>query len=219
MSGDRTSATRHLYATVAATYAEVLPDTRYEAPLDLGMVDHFVAALPDSRLPVLDAGCGTGRMLDYLSARGIRNLVGCDLSPEMLSFARARHPGVPLEVADLQHLPYTDASIRAVLCWYAIIHSTKSEVAVILREAGRVLLPGGTILLGFQAGTGEREVERAYGHDVTLHGVLHETSEIADLLDDAGFDVTATARRAPGGMERHGQGFVLARRRAAPQTG
>lgn len=43
MSEDRTTATRHLYDTVAATYAEVLPDTRYEAALDLGMVDHFIA--------------------------------------------------------------------------------------------------------------------------------------------------------------------------------
>jgi ubiquinone/menaquinone biosynthesis C-methylase UbiE len=219
MSEDRTTATRHLYDTVAATYAEVLPDTRYEAALDLGMVDHFIACLPDSELPVLDAGCGTGRMLDHLSARGIRNLVGCDLSPEMLAYARAGHPAVALEVADLRELPYADASIRAIFCWYAIIHSTKSEVAAIFDEARRVLAPGGTLLLGFQAGTGEREVERAYGHDVTLHGVLHETHEIAHLLSDAGFDVTATARRASVGLERHGQGFVLARRRPAAQTG
>lgn len=219
MSDDRVNGTRHLYATVAATYAEVLPDTRYESPLDLGMVDHFIAGLPDVELPVLDAGCGTGRMLDYLSARGIPSLVGCDLSPEMLTYARAAHPLVPLEVADLQALPYSDASIRAILCWYAIIHSTKSEVAAILGEARRVLAPGGTILVGFQAGNGDRRVERAYGHDVTLHGVLHETHEIAQLLDDAGFDVNATARRQPVGIERHSQGFVLAGRRPATQTG
>jgi SAM-dependent methyltransferase len=219
MSGDRTNGTRHLYATVAATYAQVLPDTRYEAPLDLGMVDHFIAGLPEAELPVLDAGCGTGRMLDYLSDRGIASLVGCDLSPEMLAYARAAHPTVPLEVADLRDLPYADASFRAILCWYAIIHSTKSEVAAIFREARRVLAPGGTILVGFQAGTGERQVERAYGQDVTLHGVLHETREIAQLLSDAGFDVNATARRAPVGIERHGQGFVLASARPATQTG
>ncbi|MEL4318753.1 class I SAM-dependent methyltransferase [Leifsonia sp. YIM 134122] len=213
MSEDRIDQTRRLYATVAHTYAEVLPDTRYEAPLELGMVDHFIAQLPDSELPVLDAGCGTGRMLHYLSTRGVSPVVGIDLSPEMIAHARTGHPGVALETGDLRALPYPDASIRAVLCWYAIIHSDTADVVAIVDEVGRVLMPGGTVLFGFQAGTGERVVEEAYGHDVTLHGVLHETPEIAHWLNEAGFDVTAIADRGPVGFERNSQGFVLARRR------
>ncbi|TFV98744.1 class I SAM-dependent DNA methyltransferase [Leifsonia flava] len=213
MSEDRIDETRRLYDTVAHTYAEVLPDTRYEAPLELGMLDHFIAHLPDSDLPVLDAGCGTGRMLHYLSAREVSPLVGIDLSPEMIGHARASNPGVPVETGDLRTLPHADSSIRAVLCWYAVIHSSKTDVAAIVREVGRVLIPGGTVLFGFQAGTGERVVERAYGHDVTLHGVLHETREFVPWLNDAGFEVTATADRGPVGFERNSQGFILARRR------
>lgn len=212
MSAERTNETRLLYDTIAATYAEVLPDTRYEAPLDLGLVDHFIAQLPESRSPVLDAGCGTGRMLRYLSARGVSNLVGVDLSPRMISFARKSTPDIPLATADLRSLPYEDCSIGAILCWYAIIHSTPDEVVSVIQEARRVLAPGGPLLFGFQAGTGEREVQRAYGHDVTLRGVLHETDEIAQLLRDADFEVTATVDRAPVGSERNRQGFVMARR-------
>ncbi|MEZ3159816.1 class I SAM-dependent methyltransferase [Microbacterium sp. BWT-B31] len=213
MSDDRTSATRHLYDTVAGTYAEVLPDTRAEAPLDLGILDQFIASLPDSDLPVLDAGCGTGRMLRHLLARGVSSLIGVDLSSEMISYARASTPGVAIEIADLRALPFANASVRAILCWYAIIHSPLSDVAIIVREAARVLAPGGPIVLGFQAGVGERVVEGAYGHDVPLRGVLHQTEAIAQLLVEAGFDVTATVDRAPIGTERSAQGFVLARRR------
>lgn len=212
MSNDRTAATRLLYATVAATYRQVLPDTRYEAPLELGLLDHFIRELPESDLPLLDAGCGTGRMIEYLSARGVSNMVGVDLSSEMADFARASNPDVAIEIADLRALPYPDASISAILCWYAIIHSTQSEVVSIIREVKRVLSPGGTVLFGFQAGEGEREVERAYGHDVTLYGVLHEPTQIAELLAAAGFEILATVDRAPVASERHRQGFVLARR-------
>lgn len=211
MSEDHTDETRHLYATVAATYAELLPDTRYELPLELGLVDHFIGQLPDSPLPVLDAGCGTGRMLTYLEARGVGNLAGIDLSPEMLTFARGSHPHIPLQPADLRSLPFADASVRAILCWYAIIHSSRRHVATIAREAARVLAPGGIVLFGFQAGVGEREVERAYGHDVTLHGFLHEPEKIAHLLRAEGLDVTAVVDRAPVGVERNRQGFVMAR--------
>jgi SAM-dependent methyltransferase len=203
---------------VAATYAELLPDTRYESPLELGLVDHFIGQLSDSPLPVLDAGCGTGRMLTYLDARGVANLAGVDLSPEMLAFARESHPHIPLQQADLRSLPFADASVRAILCWYAIIHSSRGDVATIVREVARLLAPGGIVLFGFQAGVGEREVERAYGHSVTLRGVLHEPHDIAQLLRAEGLDVTAVVDRAPVGAERNRQGFVMARRSSAAVT-
>jgi SAM-dependent methyltransferase len=211
MSDDRTDETRRLYETVAATYARVLPDTSYESPLDLGMVEQFIAGLPDVGLPVLDAGCGTGRMLRYLSARGVQDLVAVDLSPAMLAHARAASPAVPMRTADLRALPFADGSFRGALCWYAIIHSSGDDVARIIAELRRVVVPGGLVLLGFQAGAGEREVARAYGHDVTLRGVLHEPAEIARMLRDAGLAVTAVADREPVGIERDRQGFVLAR--------
>ncbi|MGX1932395.1 class I SAM-dependent DNA methyltransferase [Microbacterium resistens] len=213
MSTDRHAATRAFYDTVAEEYASLLPDLRYERPLEQAMLTEFVDALPDDDAPVLDAGCGTGRMLTHLSAQGVTPLRGLDLSPEMVAHARASHPDLPVEVADLAALPLDPQTARGVLCWYAIIHSTRDEVGAILDEFGRVLRPGGALLLGFQAGAGERVVDgRAYGHPLTLHGVLHEPTEIARMLAQRGFTVIVTAHRAAHGEERHAQGFVLARR-------
>lgn len=206
-------ATRAFYDTVADAYAEVLPDATAEAPLDLGVLAHFVAAIPqDASLPVLDAGCGTGRMLRHLASHGIRNLVGVDLSPAMIAHARLGSPDIPLDTADLGALPLPDASVRAVLCWYAVIHSTPDELPGIVREFARVLAPGGPVAFGFQAGSGERIVDGAYGHDVVLRGILHRTDDVAALLVANGFDIVATADRGPTGHERTSQGFVIARR-------
>ncbi|GAA3665477.1 class I SAM-dependent methyltransferase [Microbacterium marinilacus] len=209
---ERTAETRRLYATVADTYASALRDASAESPRDLALIDEFIAAIPAGAAPVLDAGCGTGRMLGHLAARGVAPLVGVDLSPEMLAHAGRARPEVPLAVADLRRLPFADGSVRAALCWYAIIHAPEDDVETIAAELARVLLPGAPTLLGFQAGTGERVSERAYGHDVTLRGVLHEPARIADLLRGAGLEVLAVERRDPVGHERQPQGFVLARR-------
>ncbi|XBB70412.1 methyltransferase domain-containing protein [Nocardioides sp. WV_118_6] len=217
MTDAREGATQAFYDTVADDYADLIPDLRYERPLERGLLDELVAALPGSTAPVLDAGCGTGRMLTHLAARGVVPLAGVDLSPAMLAHARLRHPGTPLAVADLGALPLAPASVRGVLCWYAVIHSTPAEVATIVDELARVLVPDGPVLLGFQAGRGERVVDgRAYRQDATLHGVLHEPEDVAGLLGERGFSVLATARRTADGGERHDQGFVLARRRGEP---
>ena len=88
-----TDATRAGYDVVAASYAEIIPDTRYEAPVDLAMVRHFVDALPDRPAAVLDAGCGTGRMITLLAEfDGALEITGSDLSSGMLAQARSRHP-------------------------------------------------------------------------------------------------------------------------------
>ena len=208
----RLSNPRDFYDAVAATYAEILPDTRAETPFDLGILDHFINEMPESANPVLDAGCGSGRMIRYLASRGIENASGVDLSENMIAQARLNNPGTPLAVADIRALPFAPASVRSILCWYAIIHSSVDEVRDIVAEFSRVLEPSGLALFSFQSGSGERLIERGYGHDVSIHGVLHRTETIAALLTNAGFEIVATAERQPTAHERSCQGFVLARK-------
>ena len=113
------SAVRAAYDTVASTYAAMLPDTRAEAPLDLAMVDAFITAVrgqghegadhPGDGAPVLDAGCGTGRMSRHLADRGCA-VRGIDLSPGMVARHDCPSPTCRSRSASLTALPFDDAT-------------------------------------------------------------------------------------------------------------
>ncbi|BDZ48480.1 methyltransferase [Frondihabitans sucicola] len=213
MSDELTAQTRHAYDTVARTYAEVLPDMSFEDPLDLAMIDHFVSRLrADAR--ILDAGCGAGRMLAYLTRRSASlALEGVDLSPAMVAEARAAHPTFPIDEGDVADLPHETGAFDGILAWYSIIHTPPRASGGVLEEFHRVLAPGGLLLVAYQAGTGERTSSRPYGHEVELRTFLHETGDVVARLHRTGFTVRARLDRSARETEKHDQGFVLAERR------
>ena len=201
------------YDAVAVDYAAHFPDTRPEAPLDLAMVDAFAAAVGGSSGgQVLDAGCGTGRMSRYLADRGC-SVQGVDLSSGMVAMARRDHADLAFAVGSLTSLPFADASFAGVMLWYSIIHTPPAHVARIVAETARVLRPGGHVLVGFQSGTGTRDVSEAYrryGHDIQLERHLYTADDVAAALEAAGLRETCRLVRRPQGPERDDQAFVTA---------
>ena len=199
---------------MAEDYADRLPDTRAESPLDLAMVDAFVAASTSSGPgTVLDAGCGAGRMSRYLADRGCV-VAGVDLSPNMVAMARRDHPDLRFTVGSLTELPCPDDRFDGVLLWYSIIHTPPAGQRRIFAEVARVLRPGGHLLVGFQSGAGVRDVAVAYrrfGHEIELERHLYTADQVSELLGAAGLRELSRLVRPAEGNERDAQAVLLAR--------
>lgn len=103
----------------------------------------------DPPATLLDAGTGTGRMLELL-APYIRRGIGIDVSPEMLGIARDRLARVganhcQVRLGDVFRPPLPDKSVDAVL-FHQVLHYLDDPQAA-LREALRVLKPAGRVLI------------------------------------------------------------------------
>ncbi|HEY2797362.1 MAG TPA: class I SAM-dependent methyltransferase [Thermoanaerobaculia bacterium] len=142
---------------------------------------------------VLEIGCGMGRLLRPLSER-VAAAVGVDLSEEMIARARAYcagRPNVELHRTDgtgsLEFL--SDASFDFVYSHIVFQHvPRKAYVQRYLREAARVLKPGG--ILRIQVDGRSRQFFRRWIAD-SWSGVVFSARELARRLEREGFAVSA----------------------------
>jgi ubiquinone/menaquinone biosynthesis C-methylase UbiE len=98
---------------------------------------------------VLDAGCGTGGLInDLRAAFPAAEVVGLDFSARACELARLR-TGVEIVEGSVTSLPFPDASFEAVISADVICQVEDSTQA--LRELARVARPGAPVLVNVPA--------------------------------------------------------------------
>jgi SAM-dependent methyltransferase len=112
------------------------------------------AQLLDAQIPfgarVLDAGCGTGQLANFLALGG-RKVVGCDLSHASLEKAMSFQQRFDIAAAsfiqgDLFSLSFPEDSFDYILC-NGVLHHTGDPYGGFVRLCGW-LKPGGCIVIG-----------------------------------------------------------------------
>lgn len=114
---------------------------RYAVPLAPQLAD-FAAVEPGQR--VLDVGCGPGALTGELVRRlGPDAVTAVDPSEPFVEAARERHPGVAVERATAEQLPFEDGAFDAALA-QLVVHFMADPVAG-LREMARVTGSNGVV--------------------------------------------------------------------------
>lgn len=104
---------------------------------------------------VLDVGCGPGALTTELVARlGATSVSAVDPSEPFVAAARARHPGIDVQLAAAEALPYENGVFDAVLA-QLVVH-LMADAAAGLREMMRVTRPEGVVAACVWDFAGER---------------------------------------------------------------
>ncbi|MEK9754789.1 MAG: class I SAM-dependent methyltransferase [Rhodospirillaceae bacterium] len=171
-----------VYDRWAGTYDAEMARAGYRHPA-IGMA-LLARRVPSLSGAVLDAGCGTGLLGDWLRVLGFRPVVGLDLSDGMLAEARRRGCYDALHRLALgRPLPFADAEFAAVIS--IGVFTTGHVGAEGLPELVRVLAPGGALVLSVKTTLWQGAVGKALAADPGLE-ILDVTEPYVSMPGETG---------------------------------
>lgn len=190
------------YRKTASAYAEAFFDELAHKPFDRMVLKRFAEENRDRGL-VADLGCGPGQTTQFLAGAGLTQLLGIDLSPELIAIARQQAgDSLKFEVGNMMELAYPAEAFGGVVAFYAIVHFSPEELALALREVYRVLRPGGQFLFSFHALTdgAERAIhhrDEFLGQPVSVDFYFFAVDPVLDRAREIGFTVVDAVIRYP----------------------
>lgn len=145
---------------------------------------------------VLDAGCGSGRHLRALAKLPDLKIVGIDRSAQDVADALAALKSMPdalssdyqVMQADINALPFDDASFDCVICSEVLEHIPEHEKA--LSELVRVLKPSGSLVVSVPRYFSERIcwlISTEYHSNEGGHIRIYTKKKLKEMLTNYGF--------------------------------
>ncbi len=143
---ERAARARAYFSANAAAWDDLrtrhIPETQVEEKITAHIGDRDIELL-------VDLGTGTGRMLEIFAAQCNR-AIGFDISPEMLTIARSKLDNAGFEncqvrQGDCANVPLEDG-VADIVILHQVLHFLDDPLQA-LNEAGRLLKPGGSVLI------------------------------------------------------------------------
>ena len=147
---------------------------------------HLRCWLPADRdAAILDAGCGSGRLLYLLKNLGYHGLRGVDVSRQQAALASQVIDDVRVENV-LSYLEDRQGQFDAIFALDLIEHLTKTEVLEFLRRCAEALRPGGRLVL--QTPNAASPFVSAVRYGDFSHETCFSPRLLVQLLQMSGFD-------------------------------
>ena len=139
---------------------------------------------------ILDAGCGTGRMMELLGNKGIVD--GFDVSPHAQQFCIKR--GIQtIQLQDLNTWEPRQESYDIIICLDVLYHKTIIDERLICSQFHKALKPHGILILNLPA---FEFLKRQ--HDIAVHTKRRFTkSPTVKFLKEADFHIDFASYRLP----------------------
>jgi 2-polyprenyl-3-methyl-5-hydroxy-6-metoxy-1,4-benzoquinol methylase len=188
---DKSKVAVEIFDKLAGEYEKKFMDVSVYAP----SLDLFCNSISPSHSSLLEIACGPGNITSYiLKARPGLNILGIDLSPNMICLAKKNNPTAEFQLMDCRNIDQLERHYDAVICGFCIPYLSKPEVEKLFRDISSLLDGEAVLYLSTMEDKYEHStVKKASSGDaVFVH--YYEADYLSGLLKANGFEIIDLAR-------------------------
>jgi len=162
--------------------------------------DRFCSAIKPGKATVLELACGPGNITNYLlNRRPALQILGTDLSENMIALAAANNPSAEFRLMDCRSIGMLDEKYDAVMCGFCLPYLSKEEALQLIGDASKIISAGGIMYISTMedeySNSGLRK--GSTGDEIFMH--YHESAYLIKALEESGFEMLETTRKeSPG---------------------
>jgi len=198
------------YNQHANAYADVSKQSPPWLYFDKPALDTLLDDSVQKDVKILELGCGSGKVIDYLCAKGAleSNITGIDSSSELIGIAQKNHPQADFVVQDISLMDLHKDTYNLILAVRIFEYLPLEALQTILHTCYASLKPGGELIMivghpirvnGPNIATYQDRGSRSHivpgGIPVEL---MHKTvSDYINALTQAGFGINRVDETAP----------------------
>ncbi|WP_446394973.1 class I SAM-dependent methyltransferase [Coleofasciculus sp. E1-EBD-02] len=160
-----------------------LPETQNQEEACFNLTEKLLEFIPEKTGKILDVGCGLGATTNYLlKYYSPADVVGINISSQQLERCRVNAPNCNFMEMDAVQMKFEENQFDQIICVEAALYFNTREK--FLKEAGRVLKPGGNLVLAdIISATTEY-----FGNLVITENTVKDIEAYQNLYQKAGFD-------------------------------
>lgn len=129
---------------------------------------------------VLDIGCGTGRLIEFMRNRGGK-IVAADTSSQMLKIVKKRFSDVETVHTDIEKMPFPDETFDVVIATFVIVHLDFLFEA--FEEVYRVLKDGGIFIVTNVNQRKAPKLTLKNGEEIVIKSKYHRPEDVVKELE------------------------------------
>lgn len=137
---------------------------------------------------ILDAGCGAGRDVQYLSEEGFE-VTGIDMSKNLIKESLKRFKDGDFRLMDFRNPKFRNGFFNGIWFHGSFCHVKKKNALQTLLNLKKVLKKGGILYVGLREGQGEKKDKYTDTGNLPLFFAYYTEQEMISLLEKAGFNI------------------------------
>lgn len=153
--------------------------------------DAFIQLIKNPTANIFEIGCGPGNITRYfLRKRPDFNILGIDLSPNMIELAKQNNPSAKFEVMDCRDIDQISDNYDGIVCGFCLPYLSKEETAKLVKDCGNLLNKDGLLYLSaIEDDYAKSGYETSSDGHFKMFVYFHQADFLEECLSNNGFEI------------------------------